>query len=287
MALFRRARPEPEKRADLERMIVHAFAERGVTGRLVHDPDDPLNTSLHSGGSIWGFANVMVRLLPEPERTWRKAIAAHVTELLAPAVEHDLTTPTGRTMLRARILPASVGTTLAMDYAVPFAPGLVEAMCVDLPTTVKTVGDEMLAGSDVAELRMIARRNLQAEAIDSIEEVKAGIVLAEGQSLFVASQLLNPEFVSERIGPAPLGFVAAIPDRHILFHHVVTGAASVPAITELSGIVSRIDRDHRPGGLLSPHTYFISSAGVQQITDIVDGEMRIVADGAFLDAISR
>jgi len=287
MALFGRKRTESQKRIDMERLIVERFAAQGASGELVHDPDDPLNTHLRTSTGVWGFGNLMLKLLQQPEKAWRATIDAHVTTMLRPTQSPDLTTPAGRRLLRARIMPAAAEP-LSWDYALPFAGDLVEILCIDLPDKVMTVGDEMLVGSDVSELRAIGRLNLQAEGIDEYTEVAKDIMLAEGQSLFVASQVLNPEYVSARIRPGTAGFVVAMPNRHTLLHHVVRGAESVATISRLAGYVWSIDRDTRPGAFLSPHTFYISPEGAQQITHVdADGEMTIRAEGPFLDAINR
>jgi hypothetical protein len=288
VALFSRRRCESDKREDLERLITAAFTAHGTVGEMVRDPDDPLNTHFRSTTGVWGYGNLMLRLLPEPERTWRAEVDRHVAAMLRPEPQVDLSTAEGRTRLRARILPADATIGMPMAYAIPFAPGLTEVLYVDLPDTVRTVSDAMVAGSDIAELRAIGRRNLQSEVIDDVRDIGDGIILQQGQSMFVASQLLNPEFAATRVGPAPRGFVAAIPDRNTLLHHAVVGAGSATAITRLAALVGGIDRDQRPGGLLSPHTYYVSAAGVQQITFYQeDGSMAIAADGAFLDAINE
>jgi hypothetical protein len=178
----------------------------------------------------------------------------------------------------------------ARRYALPFAPGLVEVLCLDLPDKVSTVGDDDLGDLDPTELRAIGRRNLQSERIDERSRPSEGIVLLQGASMFVASQLLNPEFLPLEVGPAPRGAVVAIPHRHTLFFHAIAGAESAEPISRLGGFVAQIDRDERPGGLISPHTCYVppagATAGVQQIPQLDDdGRMRILADGAFLEAL--
>jgi len=289
MGLFTRRRSEPERRAELERRITAAFAAHGATGDMVRDPDDPLNTALHvADGAMWGYGNLMLRLLEAPERTWDRAIEAHVAALLAPRETVDLATAAGRTALRARLFTAATPPVRDLAYALPWAPGIAEILCIDRPDTVQTVSDAEVAGLDLDELRAIGRRNLQAERIDERRELAPGIGLVSGSSLFVASRLLDPEFLDDLLRTAPRGLVVGIPDRHTLLHHAVTGPDSLEPITRLAALVGRIDRDQRPGGLLSPFLYHVTREGVQQVTDLTeDGGIAILAEGAFLAAIEE
>ena len=288
MGLFSRRKAEPEKRAELEQLIVATFARHGATGELVRDSDDPLNTALHTPDrQVWGFANLMLRLLDQPERTWRQVVETHVAAILAPKETVDLGTGAGRAMLRARLFADDGPTVRDLAYALPWAPGIVEILCIDRPDTVQTVADSDVAGLDVDELRAMGRRNLQAEGIDERVELAPGIHVVSGGSLFVASRLLDPEFLDDLLRGAPRGIVVGIPDRHTLLHHAVLGPESADPITTMASLVGHIDRDQRPGGLLSPFLYYLTRDGVQQITAYTeDGEMAITAEGAFLDAIN-
>lgn len=286
MALFKKERTEPEKRSEIERLLVEEFARNGVTGGLVHDPDDPLNTQLRSPAGTYGFANILIATLPEPEKRWTQLVRDHVRRVTTKNETPDLNDPGTQSMLRARLMPGDVGRMIEVAYATPFASDLIEILCLDLPETVKTISDSELAGLDIDALRAVGRSNLAREAATR-SELAPGVVLFEGESFFVASQLVDPTFVARLLGAAPLGFVAALPDRHTLIVHIVTGAESAVAVSQMARLMATIDRDHRPGGLLSPQLYYLSPTGVQQITETSpDGEIQILADGAFLEAIN-
>jgi hypothetical protein len=286
MALFRKARSEREMRADLERLLVEEFERQGVTGELMHDPDDPLNTQLRSAAGTYGFANILLVTLSEPEKRWAQLIRDHVRRVSTKHDMPDLSDPGTLAMLRARIMPDDISQMIEVRYATPFASDLIEILCLDLPETVKTISDSELTGLDVAALRAVGRANLALESV-SFSDVGGDILMFEGESFFVPSQLVDPQFVARQLGAAPRGIVAGLPDRHTLLVHVVKGAASVTAISTMAGFMSTVDRDQRPGGFLSPHLYYLSSAGTQQITELSpDGETSILAGGAFLEAIN-
>ena len=287
MGIFTKKRTEPEKRAELERLLVAEFTARGITGELVRDPDDPLNTQLRHGNGAFGFSNVMILALPEPERLWKQIVRDHVHRMTSVQKKPDLRDSSTHDQLRARIMAEDVRPMIPVEYAKPFAAGLIEMLCLDLPETVTTLNDSDLAGLDLEAVRATARRNLRREPLERTQ-VAPGILLFGGPSFFVASQLLDPEFARLHLGATPRGYVAAIPDRHSLFVHVITGPESITAIGQLASFTSALDRDHRPGGFLSPHLYFLHDSTRQQITDYgPDAQLTIVADGAFLDAINE
>jgi hypothetical protein len=175
---------------------------------------------------------------------------------------------------------------LALEYARPFAPGLIEVLCVDEPHTVQILGDAAVVGRDLDSLWSRGRANLRFESFER-NEVAPSITFLEGPSLFVASQLLRPGFAEDVIGPAPLGWVFAVPDRHTLAFHVLVGSESVGPISRLAEIMGSVDRDSRPGGLVSANVFYTNGRVVQQISGIdADGGVRVEADGAFLDALN-
>lgn len=287
MGLFR-AQPHDEF-ADLERIALKAFARAGRRGELMHDPDDPFNTHLVTEAGTFGFANLYVALRNSAPRDRVRLARDHVSSVVgAAALEApNLDDEEMLARLRSRLMSRDVLALMPLEYARPFAPGVVEVLCVDLPQTVQLLGDPAVAGRDVDSMYSRGRANLRHESFGRAH-VDPSLTFLEGPSLFVASQLVRPGFAAEVIGPAPHGWVFAIPDRHTLAFHVIDGPESVVSISRLAEMMGSLDRDNRPGGLVSASVFYTDDRNVQQISMMdADGAWGIHADGAFLDALNR
>jgi hypothetical protein len=228
-----------------ERIAVKEFARAGRRGQVIHDPDDPFNTSLVTDVGTFGFANLYVSLRNAPPRDRVRLARAHVASIVH-VEEPNLDDDRVLDRLRARLMPSEILVMMALEYARPFAPGLIEVLCVDQPHTVQVLGDAAVAGRDLDSLWSRGRSNLRFESFERTE-IAPSITFLEGPSLFVASLLLRPGFAENVIGPAPLGWVFAVPDRHTLAFHVVLGSESVEPISRLAEIMGSVDRDSRPG----------------------------------------
>ena len=285
MGLFR-SKPHDEL-LDFERLVVKEFARAGRRGRVIRDPDDPFNTQLATDVGLFGFANVYLALRNSAPAARTRVAREHVLRVanMLQDPTPDLDDPASLDFLRARIVAAEVVNQVGAEYARPFAPGLTELLCLDLPQTVQTLTDQMVEGRNLDDLFARGRVNLRLETFGT-SELFAGVNILEGSSLFVASQLLRPEFARDVIGPSPAGWVFAIPDRHTLAFHVIQGPDSVVPVTQLAGLIGSVDRESRPGGLVSRWIYYTDGEVVQQISRMGENGTTIIeADGPFLAAI--
>lgn len=293
MALFGPKRSHDEQVAEIERLAIEAFAREGITGELVRDPEDPLNTSIRTPwGAAVGLYNLTVKCLSAPERRRPRIVTDHVRSI-GPLIQRetipaDLRDPASFVGLRARLMPEDTARLADLSYGRPFAPGVIEVLCLDLPQTVQLLSRDMLADNDPYELFAIGRANLRLEPAPSVTELDAGLWLLEGESLFTASRMVDPAFVAERLAPCPRGVVFSIPDRHLLAFAPVTGAESVVTVQKLVMFTIRVTADDCPGGVLSPEVYYRGTDGaIQQITSRgEDGAIGIRAEGPFLDAVN-
>ncbi|PJJ71397.1 hypothetical protein CLV46_0943 [Diaminobutyricimonas aerilata] len=289
MALFRRTRDHRQQLDELERLVAREFEAQGIPGEIVRDPDDPTNSHYVTGSQGWfGLRNIVLWCLKAPEKQWRRMIREHITALTsaddAPTV--DLDDEHARAALRARLFPEQLVEVDGMEYVRPFAPGLVEALCLDLPSTVQTLKREQLAGVDLDAAFDLGRRNLAQEEPEDVGMAGTDLRFAGGSSLFIASRVLDHAFVARHIRPAERGYVFGVPDRHLVFWHVVTGPESVTAVNSLVELMRQLPAEERPGGLLSREVYFARAGEVQRITEgTVDGGVAVRAEGAFLEAL--
>ncbi|KRC58325.1 hypothetical protein ASE14_17070 [Agromyces sp. Root81] len=132
----------------------------------------------------------------------------------------------------------------------------------------------------------LGRSQLQFERIDSREEIAPGVTGITGESFFIASRVLDPRFMAAQLAQAPRGLVFFAPSRHELFIAPIRGAESVEPISNLARLAGRIDPASRPGSL-SGSLYFTDGVQFQLISDAGEsGDVAVIADGPFLDAIS-
>lgn len=290
MGLFRRARSEREQIDRIHTLAAEVYARHGMSGELVPDLDDPVNASIMTERSTFGLANATIACLQAPERQWRSVLERFAASMQAaenaagPDLDRD------RANLRARLLAADALVQGMFGYARPYAPGLVEVLCLDSPQSVATVSDGSLAGrDDVDDLFATGRAQLALEPIDRREVLDDGVTVLDGGSLFIASMVLTPERIAVELGGAPNGFVFVIPDRQTILAHAMDGANSVTALQRLAGIGAGIAAEQRPGGLLSRAVYYAHGDHVQQVTELdpETGAIRILADGPFFDALNR
>ncbi|SIO15684.1 hypothetical protein [Agromyces cerinus] len=286
-------RPSPaaddQRIALIQKHAIRAFRAAGVDGPVVPDPGDALNTSIRStAGAEYGLANLTLTCLSLPRWRWRRQIRNHVASIVAGTADQqpfDLTDPEIRVGLRSRLMPEN-GLPWNLDYARRIAPGLLEVLCVDLPATVGFVSDESIAGHDAEALFALGRSQLQFERIDAREEIAPGLTALVGESFFVASRVLDPRFMAAELEGAPRGVAFFAPGRSELFIAPISGAESVEPITALARLASRLDPASRPGSL-SGALYFTDGTQFQRISDVgEDGELAVIADGPFLDAIN-
>ena len=290
MGIFRRARSEREQIDRIHRLAVDVYARHGIRGELELDLDDPVNASIRTAGPTYGLANVTLRCLGAPEREWRSILDRFVLTLLAASATPAVDLDRDRAGLRARLLPVDAVAGSSLTYARPFAPTLVEVLCLDLPESVVTLTDEVLADrDDLDQLFAAGRAQLAHEPIDQREAIDDGVVVLAGGSLFIASLVLTADRIAAELGGAPHGFVFIIPDRGTILAHAMDGANSVAAIQRLAEIGAGISAEQRPGGLLSRAVFYANGPHVQLVTELdpETGATRIIADGLFFEALNR
>ncbi|WP_261974850.1 metal ABC transporter permease, partial [Curtobacterium sp. B18] len=138
-------------------------------------------------------------IIVSSSRSFATDVAEHFDRMIQaysePAVE-DLSADELRQRIRLRILSEHSGVAsdpTDLDYARPFAPGLVLGLCVDYPTMVSTLSGPTLLrlplGTD--ELFALGQLNTDDEPVDEHAEIAPGVFLVEGESLFVASKAVN------------------------------------------------------------------------------------------------
>ncbi|MFJ2979379.1 hypothetical protein ACIPEP_11020 [Curtobacterium sp. NPDC087082] len=281
-----------------------ALAERGME-TTVEVPAGEQARLVGTDGRVFLLENLAAQVHGETPDVQADMVAEHFDRMIQaysePAPE-ELGADELRQRIRLRILPdpsADGGTGLGagpsdptdLDYARPFAPGLVLGLCVDYPTMVSTLSGPTLPrlALGIDELFAFGQLGTDDEPVDEHAEIAPGVFIVEGESLFVASKAVN---LPALFGAAGFGTVFAIPHRHLLLAVPIRDASSITSVQMLAGLVVQVltDGEHGlPGGVLSPLLYFSRNGRVSAVSGFDDetGAMRIEVDERFQEALEQ
>lgn len=293
MALFKRSRPDrtPDEHlpltvpqaARVRELARASFAEAGremqvFPGHLV-DAD----------GGEFGLWNLAAMCHDSPERAWPALVHEHVRAALAPQQEIA--------ELSDRELEPLVYWRLVETQSLPDHEGhptserigdrLTVVLSVDLPESVLTPPEEAWADrGGVGRWQETGRANLLALLLsdDLVHERMrhpdgAGdFDVVMGDSFFTGSVALLHEHLLRRFSPeaaAARGLLVAVPFRHQLAYRVIDGTPDSALALQNLFRFALMGFSDAPGPL-SPHVYWVRDGRWEQVTELVDGEPRVV-----------
>lgn len=260
-----------------------AAAEFARAGREVVIHSDHLEGA---GGRQFGLWNLAAACKAAGRRgRWAEVVTAHVASILqAPPSPADLPVEEvlAHAVLRvyaADLLPPEV--LAKMTYATEFVEGLVEALVYDSPNVVSMLLDVEVERCGATALRAAGLEHLVAEPLGGLESLKVGpgviVDLIEGESVFTASKLLVlPEVLRRVYGDRdfPHGVLVALPDRHHLLIHPITGPQVIPALQAMASLVAT-QYASAVGGV-SPSVYWWNAGRMERLSSIgEDSRIRI------------
>jgi hypothetical protein len=160
-----------------------------------------------------GMRNLRQLARQVPRDDWPALVADHVGTIIT-AIEEPLDLSDFalvRGLLRSRVYPVEARTGRLISR--PFAPGLIEAIVADTPTTVRTVVTDDAADWRVSdeELFAVGREGVRADGpldCDVIDET--GIRVLEGSTFYAATHLV---WLESYFDPGPYGALAVAPTR--------------------------------------------------------------------------
>lgn len=309
MALFGRRRsaaPEPsadgprdanlpmlsvEQAAALGQLAEQAFRQHGVPA--TYDGA----ASLHAGGRYFGLHNLATVAARTPWRRWPTVVDNHVRALQAAERAGTVERPPDPEQLLLKLRAAGdLPNPVDFDAASPF-PGLLALPAIDTPTHVQELLSaahlEPLGGLE--QLRDRALQNLRARPVPEHSSVLADdaradseIHLFTGDDYFVASRALVLDALLRstlRVERPAHGCLVAVPNRHVLAVHVLSGAGVVAAMRALVGIA---ESQVTGAGPITDEVFYVPADGpIEQVTQRDDGELRVVVDGRLAEAFAR
>lgn len=194
-----------------------------------------------------------------------------------------------------RLLPDDALADIAdgFRYVRPVSEGLLAALALDAPETVRILGDADVASAGAEELWAAGRANVLAEAVEyEAMNGPSGAALHSvyGDSHFVAAKaLVLPELVRELTGRElpENGALVVVPTRHLLAFHPIVDGTVVDAVNELGAYALRAYQDG-PGSL-SPRLYWWHQGRLVCLTafDHETRSMSVVPPQELMDLMKR
>ncbi|WP_131812874.1 hypothetical protein [Mycolicibacterium peregrinum] len=280
-----------DRRRHVRRLALESLERRGV--RVRPAPQDALGDDcfMDQSGNHYRLYNLQLQCAQRPPAEWVGAVEFHFDQQFAGRSDPgpaELTEAELLAQVRTRLQTPDTSGMTSMRYARPAFDGLVAELSRDLPTVVKTVGDNDVAGRDLDFLYEVGQRNTDAEPV-TVQALDRNVFALTGGSFFIASKALNMPRLIETVlgGVTPLGVVFSVPHRSLLFLHAV-GESTADAVGWLASVTVG-QTENPPGGAVSRDTYFWNSGAVQRITQI-DTQARsisLLGDGAFGEAMSQ
>jgi hypothetical protein len=302
--MFRRRRPEPpapptnpdaslpllsvQDAATLATLARRAFAERGLETLY-----DGAGTLVGADGHRFGLSNLSIAIARAPRQDWPGMIDEHASAMASTQrVVEPRSLDEARNLLLLRLC---AGDQIPPDWstqAIEVLPGIVVVAALDYPSHVShlTRADALDPFGGWAAVEPVALGNLRRLPAPHHFSTQAGpepdstVHVFHSDDLFGASrflvldELLKATLLIER--PAN-GVLVAVPNRHMLAVHVVTGVGVVEAMRGMLQLST--NQYEASAGPLSPHVYYRASDGhTQQVSRPgADGRLRVEITGRF------
>lgn len=162
----------------------------------------------------------------------------------------------------------------SFSYVRRVAPGLQEALALDLPDAVRLLDDRFVAGVGLEELRAAGRANLVREPVEydvAHGQGGAAMHIVSGESMFVASKALVLDDLAHSVTGRQLpeeGALFVVPSRNYLVFHPLADHQVVDAVNDLAAFGLGAHQDNP--GPLSPRLYWWHKGAVTSLTHIDD-----------------
>ncbi|HEV7931536.1 MAG TPA: hypothetical protein VGP70_04340 [Actinomadura sp.] len=229
----------------------------------------------------------LARLVPRDD--WPALVADHITTIVT-AIEEPLDLSDfelAQHLLRTRIYPAEADNGILA--ARPFAPGLIEAVVVDTPTTVRTVTIDEMEDWPVSgdALFMLGRSNVRADGSLQVEEQDLGVVrvaVLQGWTFYAATHMA---WLEEYLDIGPYGALVVAPNRSLIVAHPIqAGAGHEAVVNAATELQAQAHQAYEEGpGSLSPHLFWRKAGTLTLLETRYDGESLILPQD-FLSVLS-
>jgi hypothetical protein len=231
----------------------------------------------------------LARLVPRDD--WPALVSDHISTIVT-AIEEPLDLSDfelAQHLLRTRIYPAEADNGILA--ARPFAPGLIEAVVVDTPTTVRTVTIEEMEEWPVSgdALFVLGRSNVRSDGQLQVEEQYLGenvrVIVLHGWTFYAATHLA---WLDEYIDMGPYGALVVVPSRSLIAAYPIrAGGYRLESAVRAAAaqLQSHAHQAYEEGpGSLSPHLFWWRNGALTLLETRFDGDS-LVLPPEFLAAL--
>jgi hypothetical protein len=239
----------------------------------------------------------LARLVPRDD--WPALVSDHVSTIVT-AIEEPLDLSNfdlAQHLLRTRIYPAEADN--GVLAARPFAPGLIEAVVVDTPTTVRTVTIEEARSWPVSleSLFVLGRANVRSDGPLQCEEQEAGEVrfsVLHGWTFYAAT---HAAWLEEYLDLGPYGALVVVPSRSMIAAYPIQGTVAAepwaarpggygPVVLAAAELQNQAQQAYEEGpGSLSPHLFWWRAGDLTLLETRYDGDSVVLPED-FLAVLS-
>jgi hypothetical protein len=202
----------------------------------------------------------LARLVPNDD--WPALVSDHISTIVT-AIEEPLDLSNfelAQHLLRTRIYPAEADN--GVLAARPFAPGLIEAVVVDTPTTVRTVTIDEMEDWPVSgdALFVLGRSNVRADGPLQVEDQELGdkvqVTVLHGWTFYAATHLA---WLEEYLQVGAYGALVVVPNRSLIAAYPIPtrGDGRATVVQAAAQLQAHAYQAYEEGpGSLSPHLFW-------------------------------
>ncbi|MGH3689127.1 MAG: hypothetical protein ACRDT7_03130 [Microbacterium sp.] len=247
-------------------------------------------------GAQYGLYNLSRAVKLEPESKWPEVVERHISGLLsrqsAPRDE-DLSDDEVLSLVKARLIPSAYlpeSQRESFTYRRAIVNGLEVILMLDHPEITSAVPDSIVGRFDAEQLWATALAAVSSAPIDEIHTLDAGSGAFQAivsDSMFTASRVLDfPALLAAAgVSSAPHGVLFAVPSRHHVAFHVITGPEAIHVVQDMYGFAQQAF-GHGVGEIATDVFYW-SDSGYEQVTSSDEsGRVAVDGTGAFFASIN-
>jgi hypothetical protein len=232
----------------------------------------------------------LARLVPRDD--WPALVSDHVSTIVT-AIEEPLDLSNfelAQHLLRTRIYPAEAdnGVLAARD----FAPGLIEAVVVDTPTTVRTVTIEEAQRwlVPLESLFVLGRSNVRSDGLLQREDQQIGDIrftVLHGWTFYAAT---HAAWLEEYLELGPYGALVVVPSRSMIAAYPIQGRGEAepwaphrpgygPVVRAATELQAQAQHAYEEGpGSLSPHLFWWRAGTMTLLETRYDGDSVVLPE---------
>lgn len=282
-----------DQAAEVRRLVHQAFATRGIESVIHAD-------RVEAAGAVYGLWNVAAQCHScDSHAEWPQVVADHVAKMLRTQEQTPdfsaLAPEELMGLLKWRLSDEEMLRGGVPEHASEFAPGVIRHLVADLPESIMTVRDDVLAGLPMGramdQAAAATRALLDTEEFDHhrLGEGDQAFDAVVGDSVFTATLAMFLPDVVARFRPdvdPRRGIIFALPNRHQIAFAVPTSGLQIVSVVQI--LLQFTIAGYQDGvSPVSPNLFLWHDGQIDQLTRINDGQVEVHPTGPLLDLLGE